>query len=197
MHALEIGQYVSANSLITGLTGNDEELWIDFDLPQDKSNIEIGTNVTLSGLGIKGSPLIARVISSEPQIDVNSRTRGYRALLALPETTLSPGAVVDVAVETGIMNNVIRLPATAVRLSDFGAFVYILEKAEAKATAPFRAIRRQVSVSRAEGEQVIITQGLAPGDLVAALGAFKLQEGLLVHVVERLSKEAQMAAKTQ
>ena len=48
-----------------------------------------------------------------------------------------------------------------------------------------------------EGEQVIITQGLAPGDLVAALGAFKLQEGLLVHVVERLSKEAQMAAKTQ
>jgi membrane fusion protein (multidrug efflux system) len=197
LHALEIGQYVSANSLITGLTGNDEELWIDFDLPQDKSNIEIGTNVTLSGLGIKGNPLIARVISSEPQIDVNSRTRGYRALLALSETTLSPGAVVDVAVETGIMNNVIRLPATAVRLSDFGAFVYILEKAEAKATAPFRAIRRQVSVSRAEGEQVIITQGLAPGDLVAALGAFKLQEGLLVHVVERLSKEAQMAAKTQ
>jgi len=110
---------------------------------------------------------------------------------------LSPGAVVDVAVETGIMNNVIRLPATAVRRSDFGAFVYLLEKAEAKATAPFRAIRRQVSVSRAEGEQVLITQGLAPGDLVAALGAFKLQEGLLVHVVERLSKEAQMAAKTQ
>jgi len=40
-------------------------------------------------------------------------------------------------------------------------------------------------VFRAEGDEVIITAGLEPGDLIAALGAFKLNAGMLVHVVER------------
>ncbi len=135
LHALEVGQYLAANSLITGLTGTDAELWLDFELPQDKANILLGTIVTLSGSGVTGNQISARVISAEPQIDVDSRTRGYRALLATPDALLSPGAVVDVAVETGIIDNIIRLPATAVRRNNFGAFVYLLEKAETDATA--------------------------------------------------------------
>ncbi|MFT6010979.1 MAG: membrane fusion protein (multidrug efflux system), partial [Candidatus Azotimanducaceae bacterium] len=190
-------QYISANSIITGLTGNGEQLWLDFDLPQDKANISIGTSVTLSGRGIKALNLVAKVISAEPEIDQASRTRGYRALLTDAGNALSPGAVVDVAVETGIVNGVIRLPATAVRRNNFGAFVYLLAAAESDAVAAYRAARRPVTVARAEGEQVIITEGLEAGDLVAALGAFKLQAGLLVHVVERLPrKESEDAAMT-
>ncbi|MFT6437929.1 MAG: membrane fusion protein (multidrug efflux system) [Candidatus Azotimanducaceae bacterium] len=197
LHTLELGQYISANSIITGLTGNGEQLWLDFDLPQDKANISIGTSVTLSGRGIKALNLVAKVISAEPEIDQASRTRGYRALLTDAGNALSPGAVVDVAVETGIVNGVIRLPATAVRRNNFGAFVYLLAAAESDAVAAYRAARRPVTVARAEGEQVIITEGLEAGDLVAALGAFKLQAGLLVHVVERLPrKESEDAAMT-
>jgi hypothetical protein len=44
---------------------------------------------------------------------------------------------------------------------------------------------------------VIITEGLQAGDLVAALGAFKLHQGLLVNVVERMSSEESMAAKSR
>ena len=93
--------------------------------------------------------------------------------------------MVDVAVQTGVLDGVFRLPATAVRRSSFGAFVYLLESAETDAAAPYRAVRKQVTVARAEGDQVVITEGLKAGDLVAALGAFKLEQGLLVHVVER------------
>jgi len=187
LHTLELGQYVAANSLITGLTGDEQQLWLDFELPQDKANINIGTPVSVSGRGIQKKNLLAHVISSEPEIDPDSRTRGYRALLTDVGDVLSPGAVVDVAVETGVLEGVIRLPATAVRRSNFGAFVYLLIKAEANAAAPYRAARRQVTVAHAQGEQVIITGGLEAGDLVAALGAFKLQEGMLVHVVERVA----------
>ena len=42
---------------------------------------------------------------------------------------------------------------------------------------------------------MIITQGLEEGDLIAALGAFKLQQGLLVHVVERTTAAAAKAAE--
>jgi len=186
LHTLEVGQYLSANTMITGLTGNGKHLWLDFDMPQDKADIGIGTLVGISGAGIKDG-LVARVISSEPAINRASRTRGYRALLDDADERLSPGSVVDVAVETGVLDGVFRLPATAVRRSNFGAFVYLLEAAEADAAAPYRAIRKQVTVVRAEGEQVVITEGLNVGDLVAALGAFKLQQDLLVHVVERRS----------
>jgi len=197
LHTLEVGQYLAANTLITGLTGNEKELWLDFDLPQDKAHIKIGTAVSLSGAGLTGNELVAHVISAEPEIDVTSRTRGYRAVVTSHDDILSPGAVVDVAVETGVINNVIRLPVTAVRRSNFGAFVYLLEKAEAGASAPYRAIRRPITVIRAEGEEAIVTEGLEPGDTVAALGAFKLQQGLLVHVVERMTKEETLAARAQ
>jgi multidrug efflux pump subunit AcrA (membrane-fusion protein) len=134
--------------------------------------------------------LVAQVISAEPTIDVESRTRGYRALLQDAGAMLSPGAVVDVAVQIGVIEGVIRLPATSVRRGNFGAYVYLLQDAEAGAVAPYRAERRPVTVVRAEGEQVVITTGLKVGDMVAALGAFKLQEGLLVNVVERVSVDA-------
>ena len=186
LHTLEIGQYLAANSSIAGLTGNARQLWLDFDLPQDNATISIGASVSLSGTGLTDAGLVAHVISAEPAIDAVSRTRGYRALLQDASDRLSPGAVVDVAVQTGAIEGVIRLPATAVRRSNFGAFVYVLKDAEADAVAPYRAERRQVTVARAVGEQVVITAGLSVGERVAALGAFKLQEGLLVHVVERV-----------
>uniref|UniRef100_UPI00257B77A6 efflux RND transporter periplasmic adaptor subunit n=1 Tax=Reinekea sp. TaxID=1970455 RepID=UPI00257B77A6 len=190
LHTLEVGQYLAANSLITGLTGGAEQRWIDFDLPQDKANLKIGEPVSLSGAAVanKGAinaPVIATVVAIEPAINQASRTRGYRALLTDSDDNLSPGAVVDVAVQTGIVEGVIRLPATAVRRSSFGAYVYRLATSESGASAPYRAERLPVTVVRAEGDEVIITAGLAPGDLIAALGAFKLNAGMLVHVVER------------
>ena len=196
LHTLEVGQYLAANTLITGLTGNESRLWLDFDLPQDKADIGIGTLVTVSGTGVKNS-LTAQIISAEPAINTRSRTRGYRAVLDNTEESLSPGAVVDVAVQIGVISDVFRLPATSVRRSSFGAYVYLLEttEADAEAAAPYRAVRQQVDVIRAEGEQVIITQGLEEGDLIAALGAFKLQQGLLVHVVERITAAAAKAAE--
>lgn len=190
LHTLEVGQYLAANSLITGLTGGAEQRWIDFDLPQDKANLEIGEPVSLSGpvvanKGAINAPMIATVVAIEPAINQASRTRGYRALLTDSDDNLSPGAVVDVAVQTGIVEGVIRLPATAVRRSSFGAYVYRLATAEPGASAPYRAERLPVNVVRAEGDEVIVTAGLEAGDLIAALGAFKLNAGMLVYVVER------------
>ena len=49
LHTLEVGQYLAANTLITGLTGNEPNLWLDFDLPQDKADIGIGTSVQKIG----------------------------------------------------------------------------------------------------------------------------------------------------
>ena len=95
---------------------------------------------------------------------------------------IRPGSVVDVEVVTGSQEGVFRLPATAVRRNNFGAFVYVLEEAEAGAIAEYRAVRRQVRVGAGDGEEIVVTSGLQPGERVAAIGAFKLEDGLLTHL---------------
>lgn len=182
LHTLQVGQYLPANAVVTELTGGEGELWIDFQLPQGKASPAIGDPVYVSSRSFSAGPLTATVISADASLSFESRSRGYRALLTDPPAAIRPGSVVDVEVVTGSQEGVFRLPATAVRRNNFGAFVYVLEAAEAGAIAEYRAVRRQVTVGAGDGEEIVVTSGLQPGERVAAIGAFKLEDGLLTHV---------------
>jgi membrane fusion protein (multidrug efflux system) len=184
LHTLQVGQYLPANAVITELTGGSGELWVDFSLPQGKASPAIGDPVQVTSRSFSSDPLTATVISADASLNLQSRSRGYRALLTDPPEAIRPGSVVDVEVVIGSLEGVFRLPASAVRRNNFGAFVYVLEEAEPGAIARFRAARRQVTVGPGDGEEIVVTSGLEAGELVAALGAFKLNDGLLTHVVE-------------
>ncbi len=185
LHTLEIGQFLAANSLVSTLTGESHNYWVDFKLPQDKLSLSPGGAVQVSGHGISNGPLTAQVISADSRVASASRSLGYRALLGNPPATLKAGSVVDVEVVTEVMEGVFRLPANAVRKTNFGASVYVLAEAEDGAAATYRATRKEVTVGAVDGSEVIIVAGLKAGDRVAAIGAFKLQDGILVNVVER------------
>ena len=45
-----------------------------------------------------------------------------------------------------------------------------------------RARQRAVQTGPAQGTEIVITDGLAEGALIAAAGSFKLREGLLVQI---------------
>lgn len=182
LHRLQVGQYLPANAVITELTGGLGELWVDFSLPQGKASLSIGDPVEVTSRSFSAGELTATVISADASLNLQSRSRGYRALLSDPPEAIRPGSVVDVEVTTGSLEGVFRLPASAVRRNNFGAFVYVLKKAEAEAIAEFRAVRRQVTVGPGDGEEIVVTSGLEPGEQVAAIGAFKLMDGLLTHV---------------
>lgn len=184
LHTLQVGQYLPANAVITELTGGVDELWIDFNLPQGKASLSIGDPVQVSSRSFSAGQLTATVISAAASLNLQSRSRGYRAVLTDPPEAIRPGSVVDVQMVTGSIEGVFRLPASAVRRNNFGAFVYVLEKAEPGAIAEFRAVRRQVTVGPGDGEEIFVTSGLKPGERVAAIGAFKLLDGLLTHVAD-------------
>jgi membrane fusion protein (multidrug efflux system) len=186
LHTLEIGQFLAANSLVSTLTGQSPNYWVDFKLPQDKLGLSPGDTVQVSGHGIRHGPLAAQVISADSRVESDSRSLGYRALLTDPPATLKAGSVVDVEVATDVMKGVFRLPASAVRKTNFGASVYVLADAEAGAAAAYRATRKEVTVGAVDGSEIIVVSGLEAGDRVAAIGAFKLQDGMLANVVERL-----------
>jgi membrane fusion protein (multidrug efflux system) len=190
LHTLEVGQFLAANSLVSTLTGASNNYWVYFKLPQDKLSVTAGDTVQVSGHGIRGGPLAALVISADARVASDSRSLGYRALLTDPPATLKAGSVVDVEVVTDVISGVFRLPATAVRKTNFGASVYVLVDAEAGAAAPYRATRKEVTVGAVDGSDVIVVSGLQAGERVAAIGAFKLQDGMLANVVERAPESA-------
>ncbi len=190
LHDLQVGQYLAANSLVTELSGVGKQFWVDFKLPQDKATLVPGDEVQVSSKSLISAPMTASIVSSGASFNVNSRSLEYRALLTDPPPAVRPGAVVDIKLSLGSVDSAYRLPSSAIRRSNFGAYAYVLKAAENGADAPFRAERREVNVGPLDGSEIIVLSGLQAGERIAAIGAFKLQDGMLVHVVER-SKEPQ------
>ena len=73
----------------------------------------------------------------------------------------------------------IAIPASALRKGPGGDFVFVIET---DASGASRARQRQVSVEATLGDEVVIDEGLAAGERVAASGSFKLRDAALVAV---------------
>lgn len=183
LHELEVGQYLDAATVITRLVGTGEDVWLDFTLPQQQAKLSKGDVVTAVAPGLLAQAVEAIVIASDAWVDRQSRNMRYRALIT-EVNNLNPGTIVTVTVPTDQAQTVARLPATAVRYDSFGASVYVLTPAEPDAPAAERASRRAVTLGPQQNESVLIVSGLQAGERVAANGAFKLRDGVLVNAKE-------------
>ncbi len=193
LHELEAGQYLDAATVITRLVGTGQGVWLDFTLPQQQANLKQGDVVEAVAPGLLKQAVAATIIARNAWVDRQSRNVRYRALIA-DAGDLSPGTIVTVKVPTGQARRVVRLPETAVRFDSFGASVYVLEPAEADAPADERASRRAVTLGPQENKTVIIVGGLKAGERVAANGAFKLRDGVLVSTKEPIAAVQKPAA---
>lgn len=184
LHQLEAGQFLDAGTEITALVGVSEHVWIDFSLPQDSAQIEIGSTVAIA-YGDRTDKPAATVIARDAAINVRSRNLRLRAQLPATAIDLLPGMLVRVEVPLGATEVVTAVPTTAVRRDALGASVYVLENVEENGQNKTRARKRKVQISniRDTGEgadMVVIREGLQAGEQIAAVGAFKLRDGGLV-----------------
>ncbi len=177
IHQFEAGQFLAANSLVSRLVGNSGERWIDFAIPQQYANIEVGEVVAVQTTAEASPVLLANVVAVEQGISRNSRTVSVRAALQADQSSLKPGTIVSVSVPIGPSVQAVVLPSSAVRVDTFGSYVFVLETAEDE---KLRALRRPVEVLSKEREFTIIGSGLDAGERVATQGAFKLRQGIWV-----------------
>lgn len=180
---LSPGQYLQANTLITRLVGNTDQLWLDFSVPQQQATLAPGDLVQVSIPAAAGRIFPATVIAKDSRVNPRSGNLRYRAIVDNADSALYPGAVVMVTVAVGQPQTVIRLPVTAVRYDAAGPNVYVLVPAEAGAAAPERASKRPVALGPERNREVVVISGVNAGERVAANGAFKLHDGILVKAV--------------
>jgi membrane fusion protein (multidrug efflux system) len=190
LHELEPGQYLESATKVVRLIGIDEQIWIDFTLPQQQAELAIGESVEVTA---NRRTLQAQIIARDAFVNDQSRNVRFRALAhnqssGSPESdggqpTVIPGSLVTVVVPAGPEQRATLVPMTAVRRDAFGANVYVLQPAEEGARAPDRAERRTVTLGPQRGDLVVVTSGIRPGERIAANGAFKLRDRVLVRPV--------------
>lgn len=183
IYDLEVGQFIQANTELTRVVGINDEVWIDFNLPQQKASLREGDEVEISAPLLFDGTYIATIIARDSWVNPNSGNLLYRASLPKVSDIVYPGSVVNIKVMVGEERIVNRVPITSVRYDAIGPNVYVLVPAEEGADGPERAQKRNVVLGPEEDSKVVILDGLKAGERVAGNGAFKLRDGILVKAI--------------
>lgn len=181
------GAYLDAGTLIVALQGIAADAYVDFSLPQDSTAIvRTGTRVTLSGAAVPGGETTADIVAEDNSADNSNRAVRFRAVAKGFGETLRPGTFVDVTVTTSEPQPTVLVPLASVRRSPSGQHVFVLVEEQGK----LRARMRAVTTGMVQGDEIAVHDGLAPGELIAASGSFKLREGLLVETGGAIARPA-------
>lgn len=174
---LQPGAYLEAGSPIAVLQGVGPDAYVDFALPQGKASaLSTGQSVTLTGPEFKDGRLEVTIVASDAEVDGSSRAVRFRALARDVGETLRPGSFVDVEATIAPPRPALFVPLTAVRRASFGEHVFLLSDED----GALRGRQRIVRTGPVVGQEIVVLDGLAEGELIAGAGSFKLREGLLV-----------------
>ncbi|MCC6850377.1 MAG: efflux RND transporter periplasmic adaptor subunit [Deltaproteobacteria bacterium] len=175
---LKPGQYVSEGDLVTRLVGADDEMYVDFALPQEAA-LDFDARVPVS-VTIGRETIEAHVVARESAIDAASRSLSFRAVIRRSGREFPAGSLVTVTAPIGAPREEVVIPRTAVVRSPYGDTVYRIEDAGGETRA--RAVIVAVGDIVGSGD-VVVRSGLEPGVRIAADGVFKLRDGALVTAV--------------
>lgn len=175
------GQYLEAGTALTTLQGVESAVHVDFRVGQDvAARIAVGDTVRV-GAASGGALVEARISAVDARVDPATRNQTLRALVEDAALLPAPGGSVRVRVPVGAALEAVLVPVSALRKDPAGEHVFVLSEDGA---GLLRAHQRRVVSGPVLGDEVLVLEGLAQGEQVAASGSFKLFEGLRVAVLE-------------
>ncbi|HEX7012237.1 MAG TPA: efflux RND transporter periplasmic adaptor subunit [Steroidobacteraceae bacterium] len=187
------GQYLNEGTFLTTLQGVDDTAYVDFTVSQQvAASLSAGDKVQLFASS-NSNAMPAEVIAIDARVDPSTRNATVRARISDAQRAPAPGASVRVEVPVSEARLAVVIPASALRKGPEGDYVFVV--AEDEVGKP-RAQRRVVQVATMAGDEVVITEGLEPGERVAASGSFKLRDAVLVAIVNQPEVVASNAADT-
>lgn len=173
---VDLGQYVTAGSLLVTLTDLDT-LYVNFTLPeQNRAALVIGQQVQVTADAYPGTAFTAQLSAIEPQVSADMRAIKLQATLANPDHRLLPGMFAKVRIVLPSQPDVVTVPDTAVDYTLYGDSVFVIQKDG----DVFKVKRSFVKTGERFDGKVGIISGLAAGDRVVTTGQLKLIDGAVV-----------------
>jgi membrane fusion protein (multidrug efflux system) len=171
------GQYLNEGTQLTTLQGVDDAAHVDFAVSQwVAGGLRVGEWVQVLATGDE-APIAARIVAIDARVEPTTRNATVRARLGAQAP--APGAAVRVRVPVGPPRTAVAVPVSALRKGPGGDHVFVLAADSAGET---RAHMRLVRGGPVLVDEVVILEGLAPGERVAASGSFKLREAVRVAI---------------
>ncbi len=123
----------------------------------------------------ENSARIGRVEFLDNSVQSGSGTVNLRATLSNPDHHFWPGQFVDVKLLLATEKGAVLIPNQAAQISQKGPFVYVVK---ADSTAELRPI----VLGQRQGDQVVVTKGVAPNESVVVTGQLLVRPGGRVRV---------------
>ena len=174
---VHVGQYLNEGTELTTLQGVDQAANVDFTVSQAvASSLRVGEPVAVFPAG-QPAPISARIVAIDAKVDPTTRNAMVRA--RIPANAPAPGASVRVEVPVGPLASAVSIPVSALRKGPGGDHVFVIAPDSSGQT---RAHVQLVRAGTVVADEVLILEGLKPGQAVATSGSFKLREAVLVAV---------------
>ena len=123
----------------------------------------------------EGATRIGRIEFLDNTVQNGSGTVNLRATISNPDRHFWPGQFVDVKLVLRTEKAAVLVPSQATQISQQGTFVYVVK-------ADDTAELRPVKLGQRQGEQVVVTEGLAANERVVLAGQMLVRPGGKVRV---------------
>jgi membrane fusion protein (multidrug efflux system) len=182
------GQYLDEGTLLTTLQGVGDAVHVDFSVAQQiAAGLRVGEVVEVFAAG--DSPMVtAKIIALDSRVDPTTRNAMVRARIEGTRHIPAPGASVRVRVPVGSSRTAVAIPVNALRKGPGGDRVFVIATDKDGRT---RVQSRQVESGSMVGDEIVIHTGLAVGEQIAALGSFKLRDGVLAAIAGSTERSTQ------
>jgi membrane fusion protein (multidrug efflux system) len=173
---VSLGQFLRSGAAVVALQMLDP-IYINFALPQQEvAHVAVGQLLRVSVDAYPGEVFAGTVNALNPNVDDATRNFQIQATLKNPDGRLRPGMFGSVEVQLPAVAKVITLPLSAIVYNPYGNAIYVVE-GQGKAGGELTVRQQFVQTGATRGDQVAVTKGVKPGDVVVTAGQLKLRNG--------------------
>jgi RND family efflux transporter MFP subunit len=185
----EVGQVVAAGQSVIRLA-RDGEKEVLIGIPEQQLALLRGARDVQVRLWAGGPPMAGRVRELAPAADPATRTFPARIALVDPPPIVALGMTATVTFATPIAQPVIAVPLQALQAESGATHVWLVDPAT-------QTVRRtRVQVVNVAGNEIVIGDGLKPGDIIVTAGVHQLKEGQKVRLLSDATQLAPPAPAT-
>lgn len=179
---VDVGNVVQANATSLLSIQRLDPIYATFtiaenDLPSVQADMSRGTLKAAVRLpsDAANASRIGRVEFLDNAVQNGTGTVNLRATMSNPDHHFWPGQFVDVKLILSTQKGAVLIPNQATQISQRGPFVYIVK-------ADDTAELRPVKLGQRQGDEVVVTEGIAPNERVVLAGQMLVRPGAKVRV---------------
>jgi len=168
-----------------------QPITVVFSLPQDNLSVLLKrwndgiTTLPVLAFDQEGKTLLAigKLLAVDNQIDTATGTIKLKAIFANRDNKLFPNQFVNIRLKVETLHDAIVMPTAGVQRGSIGTFAYVVKEDKSVSV-------KMLKLGPAEIDNVVVLEGLMPGENVVTVGGDKLREGSKVEVVTPNSRRA-------